>query len=105
MPFDWKEFIKLAATLNAYSPSNAQMRTATSRAYYGAFILTRNYLGYSADRKPDVHRRVIEKLKSSDLKAEVSLGNILFDLREARSKADYHCHYIPVARETEVHIQ
>lgn len=47
MPFEWKKFIDLARELEKQaavaSDSEALLRTALSRAYYGAFCHARNY--------------------------------------------------------------
>lgn len=104
MSFDWNDFLNLAEELNNGNPTQAKMRTALSRAYYSAFIQCRNFLGFSADRKPEIHLRVINRFKESDDSTETSIGNVLFDLRELRSKADYDGFYVTTKPETKLNI-
>lgn len=105
MPFDWNQYIELAEQLNSDKPSEAQMRSATSRAYYGAFILCRNKKGKSLDKEGDIHARLIRELKASANAFELSIGNLLFDLRKKRNDADYDgLNYKPTWQETKQHI-
>lgn len=105
MSFSWHEYITLAEKLNNGNPSQAEMRTATSRAYYGAFCLSRNKKGLSTDRRGDIHRFVIDLYKRSGDSTEFSIGNYLDGLRRKRNEADYDGSYKPTWQETQRHIK
>ena len=105
MPFSWNDYILLADQLNTGSPNDAQMRTATSRAYYGAFCLCRNKKGLSADRRPNIHQVVIDEFKNSDDSIEYSIGNTLDGLRGKRVDADYKISYKPNPQTTKLDIK
>ena len=104
MAFDWKEYIDLAETLNNGSPTEAQMRCATSRVYYGVFCLCRNKKNLSANRRPDIHNIVINLYKDSDNKCEYSIGQYLDGLRKNRNNADYDGLHRPTVQATTVDI-
>lgn len=95
MSFDWNQYIILANKLIENNPQEAEIRSAISRAYYGAFIPCRNYKGYGKTTK-DIHQKVIDDFKKSDIQEGVSLGNFLDSLRSKRNNADYDgfCKYI-----------
>lgn len=106
MSFSWNEYITLAEQLNkAEVLSFAKMRTATSRAYYGAFCLCRNKKGLSADKRPDIHNYIINMYKNSDDSTEYSISNYLDGLRRKRNHADYDGFYNPTWQETNNHIE
>ena len=105
MAFDWNEYILLATDSNSGSPSIAQMRSSTSRAYYGAFNLCRIHLGYTTKKGGDIHQTVITELKTSDIRNEVSIGNLLDDLRRKRNDADYNGFHNPTSQTTQFHIK
>lgn len=98
MAFDWKEFIKFSEDLHATKSDEASLRSAISRAYYGAFGAIRPYcvqrFNISSRSNPEIHRIVIEKLKSSSNKLEFSTGNILSILRDDRNNADYDSAFV-----------
>jgi uncharacterized protein (UPF0332 family) len=100
MSFSWEDYITLAEHLNMGNPSEAQMRSAISRAYYGAFCLCRNQKGLSADRRADIHHRIINLYKTSENKTECSIGNFLDGLRGQRNEADYNGFYSPILKST-----
>ena len=105
MAFDWNEYIILAVQLNSGTPTEAQMRSATSRAYYGAFIQVRNKKGKSMEKDAAVHLIIINELKASDVPEELSIGNLLHDLRKKRNDADYDgIKYKPTPQDTNSHI-
>jgi uncharacterized protein (UPF0332 family) len=93
MPFDWREFIKFSEELYNTKSDEASLRSAISRAYYGAFGSIRPYcierFKISSKNNHEIHRIVIEKLKSSSNSLEFSTGNFLSGLREDRNNADY----------------
>jgi uncharacterized protein (UPF0332 family) len=96
MGFDWKDFITLSEELYNSKSDEASLRSAISRAYYGAFCSIRPYchskFGVSS-KSNDIHRIIIEKLKSSSNNLEYSTGNLLSNLREDRNNADYDSHF------------
>ena len=89
MHFDWNDYIKLAEEL-ALTQNQAKLRSAVSRAYYGVFSQCRTFCKKSMDKSPDVHRKIIEKLKMGETREEISLGNSLSNLRDKRNEADYN---------------
>ena len=103
MSFNWSEYIDLADKLIEDNPREAEMRSATSRAYYGAFIQCRTYKSQTKHTH-DIHKTIIEKFKTSDSPNETALGNHLGTLRFHRNNADYDGFYTPKLPETRNHI-
>ncbi len=95
MSFDWRLYIKLADELINFhrtkSLAESYWRSAISRAYYGVFCLSRNFLISKGIRIPrkNVHRFVIEKYKNSLDQVEKKIGVQLDRLRKDRVDADY----------------
>lgn len=95
MSFDWRLYIKLADELINFhrtkSLAESYWRSAISRAYYGVFCLSRNFLISKGIRIPrkNVHRFVIEKYKNSPDQVEKKIGVELDRLRKDRVDADY----------------
>ena len=95
MPFDWKEYLVLARSLQLQAGSagnpEAFLRSALSRAYYGAFCYARNYardwLGFQPRNDADDHGRLREHLKQKRRRA---VADKLQRLREWRNECDYH---------------
>ena len=93
MAFDWKSFIKLARTLQEQAAGEADaealLRTALSRAYYGAFCFVRNYareqLGFEPRNAADDHGRLRAHLKGKRFKVAQKLDR----LRQWRNESDY----------------
>ncbi|MGD9896061.1 MAG: hypothetical protein AB7T14_03130 [Candidatus Methylacidiphilaceae bacterium] len=95
MPFDWREYLKLAKELSGtqsvadYS-LEAAYRSATSRAYYAAFCWARNYakqcLEFKPTRKADDHVRLSNYLGA---RGKIELASHLRDLRLWRNICDY----------------
>lgn len=83
------EFIRLAEKLSVQQAAvPAVLRTATSRAYYGAFHLTRQYfisLGFQPGASHDLPRW----LSNCPHELGTKLGNFLSELQTQRIKADY----------------
>lgn len=104
MPFVWEEYVNLAETLNLGTPTQEQMRSAISRAYYGAFCECRNRKGFSMDRGGDIHNRVITLYKESEDRCEFSIGNFLDSLRKNRNLADYDGFFSPTQPSTNIEI-
>ena len=93
MAFDWKSFIKLARTLQQQAAgetdSEALLRTALSRAYYGTFCFVRNHardqLGFEPRNDADDHGRLRAHLKGKRFKVAQKLDR----LRQWRNESDY----------------
>jgi hypothetical protein len=94
MPFDWKEYVELAQFLQQQAGSaankEAALRSALSRAYFGAFCYARNYardwLGFQPRYDGDDHGRLREHLKR---KRRRGVSDKLQRLREWRNDSDY----------------
>ena len=89
--FDPGDFLTLAKSLVAGdSPTQAQLRTAVSRAYYATHLVTRERLAetakLAASGTGEDHLNVIAVLKSMG----GGLGDQLDRLRILRNRADYN---------------
>jgi len=106
MSFEWRDFLIVArefSNKNNDIRNEAYMRSAISRAYYGAFCTSRDKAGltnYSPNTNGDigVHEKVIKTYKDSSDKTEKLIGKNLDELRRKRNNADYH-KYIGVMRD------
>lgn len=106
MAFDWSDYISFAETLTAGHPTQAQLRSATSRAYYGAFIKCRNKSPYANVKGGDVHFKVMNHYKREGAtRLEFTISNNLDALRIKRNEADYDSHYTANVQTTENHIK
>ena len=94
MPFDWSNLIELARVLEQQSAggrlTEALLRSAVSRAYFGAFGYANRYavdfLQYRSRSDADEHGRLREHLRRKKRKA---VAERLFVLRSWRNDADY----------------
>ena len=85
------DFIQFAGKL-ATSADPASLRSAVSRAYYGAFHLAGEFLvdiGRPVPRNANAHVLVARMLQSSGQPDAVRAGSLLGDLHSDRIKADY----------------
>jgi len=85
------DFIHLAGKL-ATSGEEASLRTAVSRAYYGAFHLALQFLadiGRPVPRNTNAHVQVARKLQTAGQPDAYRAGSLLGDLHTERIKADY----------------
>jgi uncharacterized protein (UPF0332 family) len=96
MIFDWSQFITLAKELFQCATDSTQepeLRSAVSRAYFGAFCLTRNFLrdkeGDRFSGKAEDHQKVYNILVSSNDSRRRQIAENLHRLRIDRNKADY----------------
>jgi uncharacterized protein (UPF0332 family) len=106
MRFDWSKYLivaqELADQATAFSDSmhmdsldEAKLRSAISRAYYGAFRQARNYLcdndgqSLNALLKGNTHQNVINLFDRNNNIDYQIIAQLLCDLRSARNKADY----------------
>jgi uncharacterized protein (UPF0332 family) len=94
MPFDWKEYLNLAKSLqnkqwNVYS-QEAAFRSAVSRAYYAAFCHARNFIRDREDFIPYNntidHSRV---RKHFERQRKFDISDNLNELRRWRNRCDY----------------
>jgi uncharacterized protein (UPF0332 family) len=96
MVFDWTDFIHFAQSIADAKSNQATLRSCISRAYYGAFGKTRTFcynrsiISSKEKAGPDLHKILIEKLKSSEVSLERSIGNLLHELRHKRNDSDYN---------------
>src|SRR5687767_5406019 len=83
------EFLRIAGVLVAkYSNDEAALRTAISRAYYGAYHVAVDLLSRACTEHLD-HGSVRRLLKESGLSLAQRAGRHLDDLQGSRVKADY----------------
>src|SRR3990172_9293049 len=87
-----RDFLDLARLLVSETPKAANLRTATSRAYYsahhvGAETLAR--MGYKISTGPGGHGDVWKRLQHSGDEELTVAGSQLADLYSNRIKADY----------------
>jgi len=95
MAFEWQKFVELARALQQQATGTAQpeaiLRTAMSRAYYGAFCFARNYaerwLKYTPAGTEEDHRGLRDYLWT---KKRQNVARSLDQLRKWRNSADYN---------------
>ena len=105
MAWHWSKYISVAEELHEKSNgSEAKLRSATSRAYYGAFMQVRNEKGYKKEKGSEIHQRIIKDLKESEDDNEITIGSLLSDLRVERNDADYDDDYKTTPDETKTNI-
>jgi uncharacterized protein (UPF0332 family) len=79
---DPSDFLELATELG--TNDEARIRTAVGRAYYASFLTARNAFAIE-EKKPDVHRMVLNVLYRNN----PLIANKLHYLRRQRNIADY----------------
>jgi len=95
MKFDWKLYVQLSDELITAQKTQvlqeARLRSAISRAYYGAFGIARNFLLDRGTNVPQgsTHKFVREQYLNSLNREEKKIGNNLGALWENRKDADY----------------
>jgi uncharacterized protein (UPF0332 family) len=85
------DFLSLAVRLSS-GTSAAELRSATSRAYYGAFHKARELLesiGIALPTGPECHQKICLVLANADDPDVRTASSILSSLRTARNSADY----------------
>jgi uncharacterized protein (UPF0332 family) len=88
---NWRDFLPLAARLAA-GASEADWRTAVSRAYYAAFHVARRLLtdlNFTVPRADRAHQYLVFRLSNSGEAAVEQAGRDLETLRRLRNRADY----------------
>lgn len=93
MSFDWSEYIRLAENIKADpNASEAQKRTAISRAYYGAHNLAYSLAIKNGhpDRNDSGHSKLIAFYKRDFSNVQYQeAGKLLSTLRFERTNCDY----------------
>jgi uncharacterized protein (UPF0332 family) len=100
--FDPREFLTFASSLLRRSPiQEVDVRNAVSRAYYAAFLSTRERLiarrRFTPSGHDSVHRELIQSLRSDTDAAMVQIGDLLDTMRVSRNRADYDLAWSPPA--------
>jgi uncharacterized protein (UPF0332 family) len=86
------DFIAVAGKLAATFTDAASCRTAISRAYYGAFHMSKTFLadlGIKPPRNANVHVFVQHRLSNSGHEQAAMIGSLVADLHDERIHADY----------------
>ena len=89
------DFITLAEKLAA-SGDEVSLRSAVSRAYYGAFHLAREFLESiqrPVPRNANAHGQIARQLQHSQHPDACRAGSLLADLHSDRIRADYRLDY------------
>jgi uncharacterized protein (UPF0332 family) len=88
---NWRDFLPLATRLAA-GTTEADWRTAVSRAYYAAFHVARRLLAdlrFTVPRADRAHQYLVFRLSNSGEAAVEQAGRDLETLRRLRNRADY----------------
>ncbi len=104
MAFEWSHYIDLAEELNSATATDAKMRTAISRAYYGVFCICRRKKDMHLVYYEHIHKEVVKRYKESENSCEYTIGNILDGLRKKRIEADYTAIYPITWQQTKIDI-
>lgn len=94
MPFDWRDYLRLAKELSNYAETSslqeAAARSAVSRAYYAAFCWAMDYasksLGFQRSGTAEEHATLRQLLQQS---GQPKTGSRLNNLRRWRNLCDY----------------
>lgn len=88
---NWRDFLRLASRMAADS-TEADWRTAVSRAYYAAFHVARRLaadLRFTVPRADRAHQYLVFRLSNSGTAVVEQAGRELENLRRLRNRADY----------------
>jgi uncharacterized protein (UPF0332 family) len=88
---NWRDFLVLATGLAA-GTTEAEWRTAVSRAYYAAFHVARRLfsdLKFGVPRADRAHQYLVYRLSNSGEPTVEQAGRNLETLRRLRNRADY----------------
>jgi uncharacterized protein (UPF0332 family) len=88
---NWRDFLVLAARL-ATGTTEADWRTAVSRAYYAAFHVARRLLtdlSFTVPRADRAHQYLVFRLSNCGESVVEQAGRDLETLRRLRNRADY----------------
>jgi uncharacterized protein (UPF0332 family) len=102
--FDWAEYLDFARHLiQADNPTEAELRSAISRAYYASFHAARDYLIQAQRLNPlnrqHVHTEGWRVLRTTQYANAVAAAERGFRLLSFRRKADYELSYPLLAHE------
>jgi len=92
MPFDWTEYLNLARRLAQPGASEAESRSAISRAYYAVFCTARNQLtsgGVHIAKDAQAHESVWNEYRNAAGNVQNNIGLNGDRLRYRRARADY----------------
>jgi len=88
---NWRDFLALAGRLST-GTTEADWRTAVSRAYYAAFHVARRLLAdlkFNVPRADRAHQYLVFRLSNSGESAVEQAGRDLETLRRLRNRSDY----------------
>jgi uncharacterized protein (UPF0332 family) len=88
---NWRNFLSLATRL-ATGPTEADWRSAVSRAYYAAFHVARRLFGdlsFTVPRADWAHQYLVFRLNNCGESVVEQAGRDLDTLRRLRNRADY----------------
>jgi uncharacterized protein (UPF0332 family) len=88
---NWRDFLTLARQLTGRA-TEADWRTAVSRAYYAAFHIARQLLtdlNFTVPRADRAHQYLVFRLSNSGEPTVEQAGRDLETLRRLRNRADY----------------
>jgi uncharacterized protein (UPF0332 family) len=88
---NWRDFLSLAGR-SAGNATEADWRTAVSRAYYAAFHVARQLLtdlNFTVPRADRAHQYLVFRLSNCGESAVEQAGRDLETLRRLRNRADY----------------
>jgi uncharacterized protein (UPF0332 family) len=88
---NWRDFVAIAAQFAA-GPTEAEWRSAVSRAYYAAFHVARSLLSdlrFVVPRADRAHQYLVFRLCNSGEASVEQAGRNLETLRRLRNRADY----------------
>jgi uncharacterized protein (UPF0332 family) len=91
---NFRDYLTLAQTL-AGGTTEAEWRSATSRAYYAAFHVARSLmvaLGFRVPHAEKAHSHLWMRLSNASAADVIEAGRWLEDLRRERNRADYDEH-------------
>ena len=98
MPFDWREYLRLARYIQEQGDRSLEIdreaayRCAVSRAYYAAFCCARNHArdhwGFAGEGI-SVHRALVEFLRKVNVDGMAGIASALITLRDWRNRCDY----------------
>jgi uncharacterized protein (UPF0332 family) len=92
---NFRDYLALADTLSR-GTTEAEWRSATSRAYYAAFHVARELLlalGFRVPQADRAHGYLWLRLSNAGVADVQKAGSLLNDLRRERNRADYDGHH------------
>lgn len=84
--FIWSDFYEVGLDLSK-NTDEAYLRSAIGRYYYAIFGMARLYLTNTMEErtyytKRNIHQKIIKRLKESNDKKEIQIGEVLENLRK-----------------------